>query len=349
MPPPGKRTPATRMVSEKARPAPSANGLGREQVTQIQRARMLTAMSDVVSEYGAANVTVAHVVSRAGVSRRTFYEVFEDREDCLLAALDDAIGCAAEYVLPVYETPGGWRDRVRASLTALLEFLDAEPAAGRLLIVESLGAGPVALEHRRRVLERIVAAVDEGRREIKNGRQPPPLTAEGVVGGVLSLLHNRLVGREHGSLPACPPPVMGGSPRMGELAGPLMGIIVLPYLGSTAAQKEVERPVPHPAGRKRPGSADPLRDLGMRLTYRTVRALVAVAEHPGSSNREVGVASGIGDQGQISKLLSRLHRLGLIHNTGVGPTKGAPNAWTLTGKGTEVEQAIGQQAGGQGR
>jgi chromosome segregation and condensation protein ScpB len=85
---------------------------------------------------------------------------------------------------------------------------------------------------------------------------------------------------------------------------------------------------------------DPLRDVEMRLTYRTVRVLAAVAEHVGSSNREIGFASGIGDQGQISKLLTRLHRLGLIENTGAGRTKGAPNAWRLTDKGHDVQNAV---------
>jgi hypothetical protein len=86
----------------------------------------------------------------------------------------------------------------------------------------------------------------------------------------------------------------------------------------------------------------------MRLTYRTVRVLTAIAElggrgvHP--SNREIGVASGMNDQGQISKLLSRLHRLGLIDNTVAGPGRGAPNAWALTPKGAEIEQAIGEHA-----
>ena len=84
----------------------------------------------------------------------------------------------------------------------------------------------------------------------------------------------------------------------------------------------------------------------MRLTYRTVRVLMAVAEHPGASNRQVGVASGMNDQGQISKLLSRLHRLGLIANDGIGPAKGAPNAWTLTTKGHAIHATIGVRAGG---
>ena len=86
----------------------------------------------------------------------------------------------------------------------------------------------------------------------------------------------------------------------------------------------------------------------MRLTYRTVRVLTAIAElsEQGSypSNRQVGVAADMHDQGQISKLLTRLHRLGLIQNSGLGPGKGAPNAWTLTPKGHDIQTIIGQQA-----
>jgi hypothetical protein len=78
----------------------------------------------------------------------------------------------------------------------------------------------------------------------------------------------------------------------------------------------------------------------MRLTYRTVRVLMAVAAQPGGSNRQVADGSGIGDQGQISKLLARLHGLGLIENTGVGTVRGAPNSWVLTDRGWQVQGAI---------
>lgn len=89
----------------------------------------------------------------------------------------------------------------------------------------------------------------------------------------------------------------------------------------------------------------------MRITYRTVRVLIAIADTPGASNREIATAAGIGDQGQVSKLLTRLEHLGLVHNNGIGHAKGAPNAWTLTTKGQRVEQAIrvqttAQQPGG---
>jgi AcrR family transcriptional regulator/DNA-binding MarR family transcriptional regulator len=302
------------------------DGPGREQVTEIQRARILAGMVEVATGRGLANSTVAHVVSRCGVSRRTFYEIFEDREDCFLGALDDAVARAGEYVIGEYETAGRWRERIRGGLAGFLSFLDDEPAMGRLLVVESLAAGPKAMERRRRVLDRLISAVDEGRGEPGARREIPALTGEGVVGAVSSVLHARLTEREHGPLI--------------ELTGPLMSIVVLPYLGPAAAQSELARPAPKPHSRARVAGTDLLRDLEMRLTYRTVRVLTAIGAQPGASNNEVGVAAGVEDQGQMSKLLARLARLGLIENTGAGHMRGAPNAWTLTDSGRKVENAI---------
>jgi DNA-binding MarR family transcriptional regulator len=124
------------------------------------------------------------------------------------------------------------------------------------------------------------------------------------------------------------------------LLNPLMGMIVLPYLGARAARRELTRPVPPTRSR---GVHAPHRDLldglDMRLTYRTVRVLSALAAHPGSSNREVAQHAGITDQGQISKLLHRLCTLGLIHNA-APDAKGHPNAWTLTPHGARIEQNL---------
>jgi AcrR family transcriptional regulator/DNA-binding MarR family transcriptional regulator len=318
------------------------NGFKHERVTEIQRARMLAAMAELVAERGAASVTVAHVVARSGVSRRTFYEVFSDREDCFLAAFDEAIHQLASVVLPAYDGPSRWREKIRAGLAELLERLDRERSTGRLVIVETLGAGPRALERRRRVLAEIIAAVDLGRGEAKRGEGPPPLTAEGIVGAVLSVIHTRL-----GS---CSPPAITGSGTVDdesaplvELTSQLMSMIVLPYLGAPAARRELERPVPKTARYGPRAQSNPLKELDMRLTYRTVRVLAAIAETPGSSNRGIATAAGISDQGQMSKLLARLHHLGLIHNTGAGQTRGEPNAWTLTDTGRQVQGAIAGQ------
>jgi AcrR family transcriptional regulator len=316
-------------------PRLGANGLGPERVLEIQRARLLAAMVEESAERGVVNVTVAHVVNRAGVSRRTFYEIFGDREACFIAAFDDGVALASRYVLDGYDPHARWAVRCRTALTGLLSFLTYERGMGQLLIVGSLGAGTSALERRQGALAQMIALVDQGRLESKTGNELPPLTAEGIVGGVLSVLHARLLGDTQGG------PLI-------ELTGPLMAMIVLPYLGSVAARRELVRPVPKPVSLAGHGGGDPLRDLGMRLTYRTVRVLLAIAATPGSSNRDIGIAAGIADQGQISKLLTRLHGLGLIQNTGLGPGRGTPNIWTLTERGWAIQAMITEQGGSPG-
>jgi DNA-binding IclR family transcriptional regulator len=78
----------------------------------------------------------------------------------------------------------------------------------------------------------------------------------------------------------------------------------------------------------------------MRLTYRTVGVLAAIAAQPRLSNRQISQHAGVIDQGQISRLLSRLARLQLIENTGEGWSKGAADAWRLTHRGEAVERTI---------
>jgi AcrR family transcriptional regulator len=320
------KTPSRQAASNGVEPAP--HGLGPGRVLEIQRSRLVAAMVEVCAERGAGNVTVAHVVARAGVSRRTFYELYVDCEACFLDAFDEGIVRASRFVLDAYDPAAKWAERLRTSLVALLAFLDEGRGLAQLLIVGSLGAGANALERRRRVLAQMITLVDEGRKETKAGAALPPLSAEGIVGGVLSVLHSRLLDEERESL-------LG-------LTGPLMSMIVLPYLGPVAARKELVRPVPRVPRKLAAVGPDPLRDLGMRLTYRTVRVLLAVASSPGGSNRQVAEGAEITDQGQISKLLTRLHGLGLIENTGFGSVRGAPNAWVLTPKGWEVQGALAQ-------
>jgi AcrR family transcriptional regulator len=306
---------------------PSSDGLPREHVIEIQRVRVLTAMAEVASERGAGASSVAHIVARAGVSRRTFYDLFEDREDCFLAAFDEALAQAAMTVLPAYERPGRWQERIRAALLALLVFFEEQSALARLCVVEALAAGPRALARRAEVIGILVNAVDEGRvgRPVRVP-EPPPLAAEGAVGAVLAVIHPRLLN--------------GGSEPLTVLLGELMNVIVLPYLGVQAAQRELRRPAPQIKTKDKGSHGDPLEGLDMRITYRTVRVLIAIGTQPGASNREVATAAGISDQGQVSKLLTRLDSLGLVRNDGVGHAKGAANAWALTPRGLEVERAI---------
>jgi AcrR family transcriptional regulator len=307
----------------------ASDGAGRGALVEIQRARILAAMVRESADRGAAGVTVAHVVARAGVSRRTFYEMFEDREDCFVAAFDDALERVRRASKAADDPSGDWVQRLRGAIGVTLASLDADRRAGLLLIVGSLRAGPHALERRARMVAQLVAFVDRGRAEAKAGTELPELTAEGLVGGALAIVSARLVRDD-------PQP-------LATMTSALTSTIVLPYLGAAAARRELARPAPIA---RPPGSSlddEPLHSLRMRLTYRTVRVLTAVADTPGGSNRHVAEAAGISDPGQISRLLRRLHRLGLIENTGGGLARGAPNAWLLSERGREVHAALQRQ------
>jgi DNA-binding MarR family transcriptional regulator len=212
------------------------------------------------------------------------------------------------------------------------------------VVVDALGAGPRVLQCRARWLETLASIVDQGRTEVKTGVGPladpgrSALTAEGVIGAVFSVVHARLLERDERPLL--------------ELLNPLMAIIVLPYLGAAAAKQELARPRLRAPRAPSRAVGDPLAGLNMRITHRTLLVLAAIAAQDGGAspcNREVAEDAGITDPGQISKLLVRLQRLGLIQNSGDGHALGERNAWTLTAKGEEVQRAIGAQATATGR
>jgi AcrR family transcriptional regulator len=320
-------------------PRLGASGKARQgaHVTEMQRRRLLSAMVEVLGEYGYEGATVGRICKRAGVSRRTFYDLYDDREGCFLDAFEVVITRLTEKVAPVFACDRRWRERVRGALTVLLESFDAEPALARLCLVETLKGGPQVLERRRAVTDALAAAIDAGRGDAK-GADPPPLTAESLVGGAVSVIHARLVERDLRPLV--------------ELVNPLMSMIVLPYLGQAAARREFDRPVPVPSpaakgsnGHVPAPASDPFRGLPIRITFRTVRVLATVGAQPDASNREIGQHAGVADQGQMSKLLRRLEKAGLIENHGLGQVRGEANAWRLTPQGQGVLHAVGGDDG----
>jgi AcrR family transcriptional regulator/DNA-binding MarR family transcriptional regulator len=286
-------------------------------------------------ELGWSSTTVAHITGRARVSRRTFYDLFEHREDCLLAVLQDVVERIAGEIEAAELSGLGWCDRVRGGLLAILAFFDREPVLARVCMVGALQGGPRVLVWREEVLARLAAVVDEGRTESARSRECTDLTGEGLVGAACAIVHARLLVNDRRE------PLVG-------LVGELMSLIVLPYQGPAAARRERNRSLPSLSKTARQGGVngdvqgvlDPLRDIPMRLTYRTARVLDGVATNPGASNRVLADHAGINDQGQVSKLLSRLERLGLLTNTGRGQSKGEPNAWWLTSRGEELERDV---------
>jgi AcrR family transcriptional regulator len=270
--------------------------------------------------------------------------MFANREECLGAVFEDILAAVGGELERAGLEGLEWRERVRRGLWTILTFLDREPVLARVLVVQALSGGPEVLARREEVLGRLASVVDEGR-EAPGGGRCTPLTAEGLVGAAFGIVHARLL--------------KGPRAPLTELAGELMGMIVLPYLGPGAARREqalslsVARPVSPGVAQRAVlaslsagagASVDPLESVPMRLTYRTSRVLDAVVElarggtHP--SNREVADYAGIQDPGQVSKLLRRLQRLGLLANSGAGHAKGEPNAWGLTARGELVARSI---------
>lgn len=316
------------------RPGVREDRVSRAQVADMQRSRLLAAAVRTVDELGYAHATVANITRRARVSRRTFYDLFSNREDCLAAVLEDAaqrIGWEIERA-ELRDLP--WRERVRGGLWAILSFFDREPALARVCVVQALRGSQGVLERREEILRGLAAVLDEGRAEGARGGECPSLTAEGLVGAAFGIVYARLL--------------RGDREPLTGLLGELMGMIVLPYLGPSMSRREQACPLPASAnipsaqsgGEGVRAEHDPLEGIPMRLTYRTARVLEAIAQEPGVSNRGAGERAGIADQGQISKLLARLERLGLAENTGEGHSKGEPNAWTLTVTGERVALSI---------
>lgn len=325
---------ATLAAKGAVRPAVSSPRL---QVAEIQRTRLLTAAVSVVDELGYADATVAHITTRARISRRTFYELFENCEDCLTAVLKDALERLRGEMAGEIGADLPWLEQVRLGLAKILRFLDCEPALAQVCVVQASRGSQRMLERRGEVLGELARVLDAGRGQSSRRSEVPPLTAEGLVGAVHSIVYERLLKRS--------------SEPLTSLTPALMSMIVLPYMGPAAARSEQRRPAPERVSRSVSGreAAAPERDwlagMPMRLTYRTMRVLRTVRERPGISNRLVGEQAGVADQGQISKLLSRLERLGLIANASEGHAKGEANAWRLTQIGERFTQHIQINAG----
>jgi AcrR family transcriptional regulator len=292
-------------------------------VDEAQRTRVLEAMAETMAEHG-LDVAIGDVISRAGVSSGAFHEAFPDREACLLATVELGIERAQRAILPAYDVEPRWLDAIKAALASFLVFIEREPAIARVLVVYSMSAGERVLRRRIEVLEALAAAVDLGRHERPvDRRQPPAVIAEGVVGAVLAVLQNRLLSDAQADVT--------------DLFGSLVNIVVLPYLGAGVARRELTRPMPRVrfgAGIEPPDAGHDERPVrAVALTYRTALVLRSIADYPGASNREIAERAGIVDQGQVSRLLGRLHSRGLIAKDREPQARGAPNSWRLTEQG----------------
>ena len=164
----------------------------REELRASQRGRLLAAMADSVAAKGYAATSVADVIGLAGVSRKTFYEHFSDKEDCFLAAYDHGAKATYEAMIAAAEGRRDWREILDAVLTTWLEFLDADLAFTRAYMIEFWAAGDAARERwklrRDRTGELLKTLHKLARKEDPSIARVSDTVVAAVVGGVNRVL-----------------------------------------------------------------------------------------------------------------------------------------------------------------
>jgi AcrR family transcriptional regulator len=193
-------------------PLPSGrHSLTREVVLQSQRGRLLDAMAEAVAEHGYGATTIAHVVSHAGVSRKTFYEHFRDKEHCFLAMYDTGIAFVLGRLIEALETEQDPRERLVAGLRTFLEVLSEEPAFCRAIVIEVYAAGPIGIARRHAVLQVFAGRyLEVNRLARETDPEVEPLTGDvalGVVGAILELVSNRIEDGRTADLPELTEPL----------------------------------------------------------------------------------------------------------------------------------------------
>jgi AcrR family transcriptional regulator len=300
----------------------------------MQRARILHALVAVVAEVGVARATVTAVCADAAISRRTFYAVFESLEDCFLAMMDDGYRRVDALIADAFVGERSWQDGVRNALAALLAMFDEQPVLARVWLVETLAAGPRALERRKRHIAALTRTI-VARWPAPEGVELNALAATAAMESVLGIIHTRVLS--------------GPDEPLVELLGPLAGLVTTLYLGPGAAANEIERgetfaraSAARRQAQSRSGVATATAGVPPALrnprAHRARACVLYLAQHPGSSNRQVAQAVGIPRHDQMSRLLARLAGMGLLVKHEGLP--GRPNAWFVSPSGRQAAIAL---------
>jgi AcrR family transcriptional regulator len=194
-------------------------------IARSQRERLLEAAVRVAAEKGYGATTVTDLTREAGISRTTFYEMFEDKEACFLAAYEEVVDALVRRIAAAYEAEEGWPRRARAGLAALLEALAEEPDVARLALVDVGAAGPAAQRRYRAALQRLTPFFDEGRDFAPDGRSLPANTSRMAIGAVAGLISDELA--------------EGRAEQLPNLLSDVLFATLVPYIGPAAAAREV--------------------------------------------------------------------------------------------------------------
>jgi AcrR family transcriptional regulator len=289
------------------------------------RDRLMEAMVWVSATHGYSAASVERVSVRAGKSRRTFYEHFDNREACFIAALEQGFELLYRALAACCAERDTSAERLRAAAWEAICLIEDEPALTRMCVVEALAAGPGALEARRRALDRLAAMIQDF-----SGVEHPGI-ARALLSSGLDRLHDELTS---------PAARIDPEELYREVAYPCL---VLIFGAETAGALALAPPPPRSsAPRARLIEAlPPQRRDRQRVTPRLHRTLAFLATHPGAGNSELQDELGINHASQVSRYLHRLHQQGLLT---VGERRGRRQSWSLSTAGHELYESASAQA-----
>ncbi len=217
----------SRSLSERLAKLPTGRHLiPRDFVTQNQRERMLLATAELVAERGYQKTTIELIAKTARVALVTFYEHFANKEECFLAAFDESVEAAGEVFIELVDTEQPWVDQIAAGLEVFLEMVVTERSRAKLCIVESQAAGGEALARYQGMLESVAPKLREGRDLNPRTSRLPEGLEVAIVGGLMWLVHQRLV-----------------ADRVDDLKGLLpemLQVTLTPYVGEVEAARAAE-------------------------------------------------------------------------------------------------------------
>jgi AcrR family transcriptional regulator/predicted transcriptional regulator len=287
-----------------------------------QRDRLVAAMGELTAELGLAAVGVHHVCQRAGVSRRTFYELYADRDACVVDTHDEAFGRLLAHLAEAVADAGGvWEDRAVAVTQALFTAWDTDRVLAKLCLVSSVSGHHEALELRRVAMAQIAGLLADPPRQ--------PMVEASVlacaISGIWGLAFAQLTEKPTASI--------------SDLAGVAIFLLVAPFAGRRHAAARaagrggtaayVTRWTPTVVG----GDDD---ERGLLVTELTSQTLRYLNGHPGAANIDIARAVDVRHESQMSRHLRRLEKAGMVSHRKEGRT----NAWMLTARGEEAARTL---------
>ncbi len=286
-----------------------------------QRDRLVAAMGELTAELGLAAVGVHHVCQRAGVSRRTFYELYADRDACVVDTHDEAFGRLLTHLAEAVADAGSaWEDRAVAVTQALFTAWDTDRVLAKLCLISSVSGHPEALELRRVAMEQIAGLLADPPRQ--------PMVEAAVlacaISGIWGLAFAQLTERPTASI--------------SDQAGVAIFLLLAPFSGRrhAAARAAGRGGTAAYVTRWTPTVVAGDDDRGLLVTELTSQTLRYLNGHPGAANIDIARAVDVRHESQMSRHLARLEKAGMVSRRKEGRT----NAWRLTARGEEAARTL---------